>query len=101
MVTLTTGKNASGNLGSKRLYCLSNGYNASSVRASAKYRLETKQKHELRGGTLVANFEFSESGRAPQSSLLLKAHSLMLFKKSSTKITIGQWKITMGTNENK
>ena len=61
VVTLTTGKNASGNLGSKRLYCLSNGYNASSVRSSAKYRLETKQKHELRGGTLVANFEFSQS----------------------------------------
>ena len=70
MVTLT-GKNASGDLGSKRLYCLSKGYNASSVRSSAKYKLETKQKQELRGGTLVANFEFSESGRAPQSSLFL------------------------------
>ena len=53
VVTLTTGKNASGNLGSKRLYCLSNGYNASGVRSSATFKSRGQKDKKAQGPELV------------------------------------------------
>lgn len=75
MVTLTASKNVSGNLKSKRLHGLCNGYGASSVRSSAK--CSAIKKHELRGDTSVQNFEYSDSSVGPQFSLPPEAHALM------------------------
>lgn len=95
VATLTTGKNTSESLGSKRLHCLCNGYSASSSQSSAKYSV--MKKHELRGGTSVQNFEFSQTlVEHPQFSASSGLHANI---SKEMQVITAQGKITMGTND--